>query len=139
MLGVGTKANHVVRQSYLIGPEKLSGPGQRVKVGPQGQGGFHSEQLQPRCKSKTKKRLLMTIAAPHQLYLLIYNYTCTYTACYTAPVKNTVTAVLEYLDIGCSIRVYRSFNSYSRDPFQAGARLPLQVALDWVYMVNTFW
>ena len=40
-------------------PEKLRGPGHRVKVGPQGQGGFHSEsQLQPNCKSKTKKKSL---------------------------------------------------------------------------------
>ena len=88
-------------------PEKLRGPGQRVKVGTQGQGGFHSEsQLHPRkakgqkkpkrSKKKTKKKrpkkkpktktkdqktkdqkkghymLTMTIASPHQPYLLIY-------------------------------------------------------------------
>ena len=52
--------------------EKLRGPGKRVKVGPQGQGGFHSEsQLQPSYKLKTKKKghymLTMTIAASHQL------------------------------------------------------------------------
>ena len=38
-------------------PEILRGPGQRVKVGPQRQGGFHSEsQLHPSCKLKTKKK-----------------------------------------------------------------------------------
>ena len=42
--------------------------------------------------------LTMTIAASHQLYLLIYNY-CTYIACYTAPLKNIVTALLEYIDL----------------------------------------
>ena len=59
--------------------EIIRGPGQRVKEGPQGQGGFQSEsQLQPYCRSKTKKKikghymLTMTIAAPHQPYLLIY-------------------------------------------------------------------
>ena len=36
-------------------PEKLRGSGQRVKVGPQRQGGFHSEsQLHRSCKLKTK-------------------------------------------------------------------------------------
>ena len=44
--------------------EKLRDPGQRVKVGPQGQGGFHSEsQLQPSCKSKTKKEEKMSLHA----------------------------------------------------------------------------
>ena len=66
----------------------------------------------------------MTIAAPHQLYLLIYNYT--YIACYTAPLKNTVTAVLEYLDLDCSIKVYQSFKQIFKGPlmgpFQAGAQ-----------------
>ena len=39
-------------------PEKLRGPGQRVKVGPQGQGGFHSEYKTSAysCKLKTKKK-----------------------------------------------------------------------------------
>ena len=38
-------------------PEKLRGPWQRVKVGPQWQGGFHSKsQLHPSCKTKKKKK-----------------------------------------------------------------------------------
>ena len=37
--------------------------------------------------------LTMILVAPHQLYLT------TYIACYTAPLKNTVTALLEYLDL----------------------------------------
>ena len=61
-------------------PEKLRGPGQRVKVGPQGQGGFHSEsQLQPSCKSKTKRKkghyvLTMTIAAPPNYISLFISF-----------------------------------------------------------------
>ena len=40
--------------SFQGRPEKLGGPGKRVKEGPQGQGGFHPEsQLQLNCKSKT--------------------------------------------------------------------------------------
>ena len=45
----------------------------------------------------------MTLAAPYQPYLLIYKLAA---ACYTAPPKNTVTALLEYIDL---------LNRYSRD------------------------
>ena len=52
-------------------------------------------QLQPSCKLKTKKKKkghhLLTIAALHPINAL--------TACYTAPQKTTVTALLEYLDL----------------------------------------
>ena len=38
-------------------PREIKGPRARVKVGPQGQAGFHSEsQLHPSCKLKTKKK-----------------------------------------------------------------------------------
>ena len=47
----------VVTRAIQGCPEKLRGPGQRVKVGPQRQGGFHSEsQLHSSCKLKTKKK-----------------------------------------------------------------------------------
>ena len=55
----------------------------------------------------------VTIAAPHQLHLLFIS---TYIVCYTAPLKNTVTAVLEYIDLDCSIRVYRSFKQVFKRP-----------------------
>ena len=46
-----------VKYYHQCHPEKLKGPGQRVKVGPNGQGGFHSElQLQPSCKLKTQRK-----------------------------------------------------------------------------------
>ena len=65
-------------------------------MGPQGQGGFHSEsQLQPRSQRPIKTGqyiLTMTITAPHQLYLLIYKFAT------LAALNNTVTALLEYLD-----------------------------------------
>ena len=55
--------------SYLViqgRPEKLRGPGQRVKVGSQGQGGFHSEsQLHPSC------RLLLLLLFTEQSALLV--------------------------------------------------------------------
>ena len=33
-----------------------------------------------------------------------------------------MTALLEYLDLDCSIRVYRSFKQVFKDPFQAGSK-----------------
>ena len=91
-------------------------------MGPQGQEGFHSEsQLQPSCKLKTKKKsvLTMTIASPHQPYLLIYKLA-----------TETVTALLEYLDLDCSIRVYQSFKQLFKGgslgaPFKLGARVKI--------------
>ena len=53
------EAQNPLRQLYYAQgrPEKVRGPGQKVKVGPQRQGGFHSEsQLHPSCKLKTKKK-----------------------------------------------------------------------------------
>ena len=35
-------------------------------------------------------------------------------ACYTAPLKNTVSALLEYLDLDCSIRVSRVRGALSK-------------------------
>ena len=54
----------------------------------------------------------MTITTHHQPYLLIYKLASRY----TAPLKNTVTALLEYLDL-TAIRVYRSFKQVFRGPF----------------------
>ena len=45
---------------------------------------------------------MMGLAALHQLHLLI-----TYVACYTTSLKNTVSALVEYLNLDCSIRVSR--------------------------------
>ena len=60
-------------------PEKLRGPGKIVKVGPQGKGGFHSEShftqavyVEDQKKRRGHYMLTMTIATPHQPYLLIY-------------------------------------------------------------------
>ena len=38
----------------------------------------------------------------------------TYMACYTAPLKKTVTALLEYLDLDCSIRVSPVREAFSK-------------------------
>ena len=77
-------------------PEKLS----RVKVGTQGQGGYHSEsQLQPSCIKKRSLHADNDNSCPSPAispYLYAY---------YTAPLKNTETSLLEYLDPHCSIRV----------------------------------
>ena len=68
------------------------------------------------CKSKTRKKVtnyLLTIAALHLStnYIL---FITTYIACYAAPQKNTVTALLEYLDLDCSIRVSQIRGSSKR-------------------------
>ena len=48
--------------------------------------------------------LTMTITAPHQLYLLMYKLAT------LAPLKNTATALLEYLDFAALLEYnYRSF------------------------------
>ena len=59
----------------------------------------------PSCKSKTKKgHYLLAIVALHQLDYISYNYICGLLHCSS---KNTVTALLQYLDLNCSIRVHR--------------------------------
>ena len=69
----------------------------------------------------------MTIATPHQPYSISPYLQ----ACYTAPLKNTVTALLEYLDLTALLEyLYLTalleyidlLNRYSWGPFQAGAR-----------------
>ena len=97
-------------------PEKLRGPGQRVKVGPQRQGGFHSEShLYPSCKLKTKKKkekghdlLTMTIATPHQPYLLIYKL--------TTLLLWRIRVLLEYLDLIALLEYIDLLNRYSGGP-----------------------
>ena len=69
----------------------------------------------------------MTIATPHQPYSISPYLQ----ACYTAPLKNTVTALLEYLDLTALLEyLYLTalleyidlLNRYTWGPFQAGAR-----------------
>ena len=98
-------------------PEKLRGPGQRVKVGPQGQGGLHFElynftqAVRRRPKKKGHYILTMTISTPASPTISPYLY-----ACYTATLKNTVTALLEYIDL---LRRY-SRGRYPGAPFRLG-------------------
>ena len=94
-------------------PEKLRGPGQRVKVGLQRQGGFHFEsQLHPSCKLKTKKKkghdlLTMTIATPIFLSIsLLHSSSEEYCDCSIRVFRSD-----------CSIRVYRSFKQVFKGPF----------------------
>ena len=54
--------------------------------------------------------LTMTIATPHQPYLLIYKL---------APLKNTVTALLEYLDLTALLEYIDLINRYSKGPYGA--------------------
>ena len=93
----------------MIDLRAAQGPGQRVKVGQEGS--TRESQLQPNCKSKTKKGLLRAhnynSCPPPTIYTSLF--ITTYIACYTAPLKNTVTTLLEYKDLDCSIRVYQSF------------------------------
>ena len=62
-------------------------------------------QFQPSCKLKTIKKKghhLLTIAALHPINSLtsyLSLFITRYIACYTAPQKTTVTALLEYLDL----------------------------------------
>ena len=49
----------------------------------------------------------MTITTHHQPYLLVY---------YTAPLKNTVTALLEYLDLTALLEYIDLLNRYSGGP-----------------------
>ena len=96
-------------------------------MGPQRQGGFHSEsQLHPSCKLKTKKKknhdlLTMTIATPHQPYLLIY-------------ISLLHCSSEEYCDYSirvfrsdCSIRVYRSFKQVFKRPFMGPPGAPFRL------------
>ena len=90
-------------------PEKVRGPRKKVKVGSQGHGGFHNFSLGDQKKKKKSHYVLtMTIATSHQLCLLIYKL--------AGPLKNTVTALLQYLDLDCSIRVYQSFKQVFKEP-----------------------
>ena len=78
----------------------------------------------PSCKFKTKKRSLPagnSCPPPTRLYLLIYNYIRSLLHCSS---KNTVTALLEYLDIDCSIRVPRNI-----DAIELGSPSQLQIIL----------
>ena len=89
--------------SDILSREKLRGPGQRVKVGPS------TQVVRWRPKKKKKKGhnlLVMTITTHHQPYL----------ACYTAPLKNTVTALLEYLDLTALLEYIDLLNRYSGVP-----------------------
>ena len=52
-------------------PEKLRGPGQRVKVGPFTQL-YNEDQKKKKKKKKGHNLLAMTITTHHQPYLLIY-------------------------------------------------------------------
>ena len=68
-------------------------------------------------KTKKIKIKVLTIAflpPPNYIYsiisLFIYNYM--YIACYTASVT-TVTALLEYLDLDCSVRVPRIIDAWA--------------------------
>ena len=91
-------------------PEKLRGPGQRVKVGAQGQGGFHSEsQLHPSCKLKTKKK--------KKKKSLHANNDNSYPSPTISPyfISLLHCSSEEYCD--CSIRVYRSFKQVFKGPF----------------------
>ena len=82
----------------------------RAEETPTFKGGWGSSSLVmqwPSCKSKTQKKIeighyLLAIVALHQLYLLIYNYIRGLPHCSS---KNTVTVLLHYLDLDCSIRV----------------------------------
>ena len=87
-----------------------TGPPREIK----GPGGIHSEsQLHPSCKLKTKKkkRSLHTDNSYPSLTISPYLQ-----ACYTAPLKNTVTALLEYLDLTALLEYIDILNRYSRGP-----------------------
>ena len=108
-------------------PEKLRGPRQRVKVGPQGQRGFHSESQA--VSQRPKKRSLHADndnSYPSLTMSLISLLRCSseeYRDCSIRVSRS------DY-----SIRVYRSVQG-ALGPFQAGARgkmpqlLPLWAAL----------
>ena len=70
-------------------------------AGPDFRGGSTLElQLQPSCKLKTKKGdYPLTIAVLHLSTNYISLFIITYIACYTTPHNNTVTVLLEYLDL----------------------------------------
>ena len=60
------------------------------------------------CKLKTKKRSLPagnSCPSPTRLYLFIYNYIRSLLHCSSNGSKNTMTALLEYLKLDCSIIV----------------------------------
>ena len=81
----------ILKQLFCVQgcPENLRGPGQRVKVGSQGQGSFHSEShIHPSCMLKTKKK-------KRSLH---------------------VTALLEYLDLTAPLEYINLLNRYSRGP-----------------------
>ena len=106
-------------------PEKLRGPGQRIKVGPQRQGCFHSEsQLHPSCKSKTKKKshdlLTMTIATPHNhISLSISLLHCSS--------EEYCDCSIRVFMFDCSIRVYRSFKQVVKGPFVGPLGAPFRL------------
>ena len=66
-----------------------------------------------RPKKKGHYMLTMTIAA---LTNYVSLFITTYIACYTAPLKNTVTALLEYQDLTALLEYVDLLNRYSRGP-----------------------
>ena len=79
-------------------PREIKGPGQRVKVGPQGQGGFQKGSLHADNNSSYTSPTISP-------YLL---------ACYTATLKNTVTALLKYLDLTVLFEYIDLLNRHSK-------------------------
>ena len=107
-------------------PEKLRGPGQRVKVGSQKQGGFHFEsQLHPngRIRPKNKKGhyiLTMTIATPHNHISLFINLLY----CSSEEYCDCSTRVSRF---DCSIRVYQSFQQVFKGSFMGPPGAPFRL------------